>query len=63
MRRDALSTKAVIRSALDELAARHGIPARDIAYAIEGYADDMLSDAVYNVERGLERELEDEDPV
>jgi hypothetical protein len=31
--------------------------------SVEGYADDMLSDAIYNVERGLERELEDEDPV
>ena len=63
LRRDVLSTKAVIRSALDELAARHGIPANDITYAVEGYADDMLSDAIYNVERGLERELENEDPV
>ena len=58
-----LSTKAVIRSSLDELAARHGIPRKDIDYAVEGYADDMLSDAIYNVERGLERELEGEDPV
>jgi hypothetical protein len=63
LRRDALSTKAAIRSALDELGARHGIPAKDIDYAVEGYADDMLSDAIYNVERGLERELEDEDPI
>jgi hypothetical protein len=63
LRRDVLSTKAVIRSALDELAAKHGIPRKDVDYAVEGYADDMLSDAIYNVERGLERELEDEDPV
>ena len=26
-------------------------------------ADDMLSDVIFNVERGIERELEDEDPV
>jgi hypothetical protein len=63
LRRDVLSTKAVIRSALDELAAKHGITRKDVDYAVEGYADDMLSDAIYNVERGLERELEDEDPV
>ena len=63
LQRDVLSTKAVIRSALDELAGKHGIPRKDIDYAIEGYADNMLSDAIYNVERGLERELEDEDPV
>jgi hypothetical protein len=63
LQRDVLSTKAVIRRALDELAAKHGIPCKDVDYAVEGYADDMLSDAIYNVERGLERELEDEDPV
>ena len=56
LRRDALSTKAAIRSALDELAARHGISRKDVDYAVEGYANDMLSDAIYNVERGLERD-------
>ena len=63
LRRDVLTTKAAIRSVMDELASRHGIPRKDIDYAVEGYADDMLSDAIYNVERGLERELEHEDPV
>jgi hypothetical protein len=56
-------TKARIREALDELAERHGIRASDIAYAMEGYADDLLSDAVYNVERELEQEIETDDPV
>ena len=63
LRRDVLTTKAAIRSALDELANRHRIPRKDIDYPVEGYADDMLSDAIYNVERALERELEHEDPV
>jgi hypothetical protein len=27
------------------------------------YADDMLADTIYNVERGLEREIEGEEPV
>jgi hypothetical protein len=63
LRRDVLTTKAAIRSALDELANRHGIPRKDIDYAVEGYADDMLSDAIYSLERALERELEHEDPV
>ena len=63
LRRDVLTRKAAIRSALDELAIRHGIPRRDVDYAVEGYADDFLSDAIYNVERALERELEHEDPV
>jgi hypothetical protein len=30
---------------------------------MEGYADDLLSDAIYNVERELEQEIEAEDPV
>ena len=63
LHRDALSTKAAIRSVLDEQADRHGIPRKDIDYAVEGYADDMLSDAIYTVERELERQLEGEDPV
>jgi len=63
LQRDVLSTKAVIRSALDGLAVRHGIPRKDVDYAVEGYADDMLSDAIYNVGRRLERQLEDEDQV
>jgi hypothetical protein len=63
LRRDVLSTNAVIRSALDELAASHGIPRKDVDYGVEGYADDMLGDAIYHVERGLERELENEGPV
>jgi hypothetical protein len=63
LRRDVITTKAAIRNALDELAKRHGIPLKDVDYAVEGYADDMLSDAIYNIERALERELEHEDPV
>jgi hypothetical protein len=63
LRRDVLTTKAVIRSELDELAKRHGIPRKDVDYAIESYADDMLSDVIYNLERALEQELEHEDPV
>jgi hypothetical protein len=58
-----LTTKAAIRSALDELANRHGISRKDVDYAVEGYADDMLSDTIYNLERALERKLENEDPV
>jgi hypothetical protein len=63
LRADVLTTKAAIRSALDKLANRHGIPRKDVDYAVEGYADDMLSDTIYNIERALERELENEDPV
>jgi hypothetical protein len=62
MKADVLEAKAKIRAALDELAERHGVPAKDIDDAM-GYADDMLSDAVYSVERALEHEIEDQDPI
>jgi hypothetical protein len=55
-------TKAAIREALDALASRHGIAPKDVEYAVAG-ADDMLADAIYNVERELEREIEGEEPV
>jgi hypothetical protein len=35
---------------------------KDITYAM-AYADDMLADTIYNVEREVEREIEGEDPV
>ena len=62
LRRDATETKAAIREALDALAARHGIASKDIEYAMAS-ADDMLADAIYTVERELEREIEGEEPV
>ena len=42
--------------------AKHGIEQRDISYAIDGYADDMLSDLVYGIERDLERQCEEAEP-
>jgi hypothetical protein len=42
---------------LDELADRHGISVREVTYAIESYADDMLSDTIYEAERALEHEI------
>jgi hypothetical protein len=62
LKTDLVEAKAKIRAALDELAERHGVPSRDIDDAM-GYADDMLSDAVYGVERALEHEIEAQDPV
>jgi hypothetical protein len=41
-----------------ELAAKHAIPKRDVTYAMERYADSLLSDVVYNVERAIEHEIE-----
>jgi hypothetical protein len=62
LKADVVDAKARIRAVLDELAERHGVSAKDIDGAM-GYADDMLSDAVYSAERALEQEIEDADPV
>ena len=62
LRRDATETKALIREALDALAARHDIAPKDIEYAM-AHADDLPADAIYTVERELEREIEGEEPV
>ena len=42
--------------------ARPASTVEDVTYAM-AYADDMLADTIYNVERELEREIESEDPV
>ena len=60
LQRDSAVARAKIREALDELAAKHGIPKRDVTYAMEGYADNLLGDVVYNVERAIEHEIEGE---
>ena len=58
LRADQRAAKAELREVLERLAERHGIAQKDINYAIDGYADDMLSDVVYSVERDLEHESE-----
>lgn len=62
LRADVRETKAKIRATLDELAERHGIPAKDVTYAM-GYVDDMLSDVIYDTECELEHGIERDDPV
>ena len=62
LHQDMSEAKAQIREVLERLAARHGIEQRDISYAIDGYADDMLSDLVYGIERDLERQCEEAEP-
>jgi len=49
-----------IRRILDEFADRHGIPRKDVTYAIDNYADHMLSDLIFQVERDLERKIQGE---
>jgi hypothetical protein len=58
---DKREAKARLREVLEALADRHGISAKDVSYAIDGYADDMLSDLVYSAERDLEHQVEAED--
>jgi hypothetical protein len=55
---DRREAKAQVREVLERLAERYGISQKDITYAIDGYADDMLSDLVYSVERDLEHQSE-----
>ena len=49
---------ARLRQVLEAIARKYGISAKDVSYAIDGYADDMLSDLVYGLERELEHESE-----
>jgi hypothetical protein len=58
LRADRREAKALLREVLERLAERQGISQKDVNYAIDGYADDMLSDLVYSVERELEHESE-----
>lgn len=62
LRQDVLDAKAAIRAALEQLAERHGIPMRQVDASM-GWADDGLSDLIYETERQLVREIEDRDPV
>jgi len=47
-----------VREVLEWLAGRHGIAPRHVGDALEGYADDMLSDLVFFVEREIESEID-----
>ena len=48
---------------LEALAEKYEIPTKDVSYAIDGYADDMLSDLVFGIERDLEYAAEAEAPL
>ena len=63
LRSDMWETKARLRQVLEALADKYDISAKDVSYAIDGYADDMLSDLVFGVERDLEHEAEREAPL
>lgn len=59
LRTDMREAKARLRSVLEALAAKYDISASDVSYAIDGYADDMLSDLVWGIERDLEQEADE----
>jgi hypothetical protein len=59
LKADMREAKARLRAVLEALAAKYDISARDVSYAIDGYADDMLSDLVWGIERDLEQEADE----
>jgi hypothetical protein len=60
---DLREAKARLRQVLDAVADKYDIPAKDVSYAIDGYADDMLSDLVFGIQRDLEHAAEAEAPL
>lgn len=60
---DLREAKARLRQVLEALADKYDIPAKDVSYAIDGYADDMLSDLVFGIQRDLEHAADAEAPL
>ena len=60
---DLREAKARVRRVLEAVADKYDIPAKDVSYAIDGYADDMLSDLVFGIQRDLEHAAEAEAPL
>ena len=60
---DLREAKARVRQVLEAVADKYDISAKDVSYAIDGYADDMLSDLVFGVQRDLEHAAEAEAPL
>ena len=60
---DLREAKAHLRQVLEAVADKYDISAKDVSYAIDGYADDMLSDLVFGVQRDLEHAAEAEAPL
>jgi len=60
LRADMREAKARMREVLEALAAKYDIPAKDVSYAIDGFADDMLAELVFGVERDLEQAVDEQ---
>jgi hypothetical protein len=59
LKRDTDDAKVEIRAILERLAEKHGASTGAVNQAMRGYIDDMLGDLLYEVERGIEREIEE----
>ena len=60
LRADMRETKARLPEVLEALAAKYDIPAKDVSYAMDGFADDMLAELVFGVERDLEQAVDEQ---
>ncbi|SEP41617.1 hypothetical protein SAMN02990966_05945 [Rhodospirillales bacterium URHD0017] len=59
LKADLHEAKARLREVLEALADKYDISAKDVSYAIDGFADDMLAELVFGVERDLEQAVDD----
>ena len=62
LEKDRTEAKADIREILDRLAEKHGATAREVAVAMRSI-NDTLGDLLYDQERLLQHEIEDNTPV
>ena len=60
LKADVREAKARVREVLESLAQKYDIPAKDVSYAIDGFADDMLAELIYGVERDLEQAVDEQ---
>jgi hypothetical protein len=62
LEKDRSEAKADIREILDRLAEKHGATAREVTVAMRSI-DDTLGDLLYDQERMLQHEIEDNTPA
>ena len=60
LRADMREAKARLREVLEAMAAKYDIPAKDVSYAIDGFAEDMLAELVFGVECDLEQAIDEQ---
>ena len=60
LKADVREAKARVREMLESLTRKYDIPANDVSYAIDGFADDMLAELIFGVERDLEQAVDEQ---